>query len=71
MTKFTRDTAFNVTFHQYIIPMRLIIIIPTVNITVNAENNDCPVSIYVTTNTTTRDIAKDSMVSIQIVRYCS
>lgn len=71
MTKFTRETAFKLMFHQYIRPAKSIIIIKTVKRTITAENNDNPVRNNVTTKITTRDKPIDCKVSSQMVRYCS
>lgn len=71
MTKFTRETAFKLMFHQYIRPAKLIIIIKTVRTTITAENNDNPVRNSVTTKITARDKPSDDKASCQMVRYCS
>ena len=71
ITKFTRETAFKLMFHQYIRPAILIIIINTVRTTITAENNDIPVKNSVTTKITARDKPIDDKVSRQIVKYCS
>lgn len=71
MTKFTRETAFKLMFHQYIRPAKSIIIIKTVRRTINAENNDNPVRNSVTTKITARDKLIDDKVSCQMVKYCS
>lgn len=71
MTKFTRETAFKLMFHQYIRPAKSTIIIRTVRTTIPAENNDNPVRNSVTTKITARDKLIDDKVSCQIVKYCS
>lgn len=71
MTKFTRETAFKLMFHQYIRPPRLTIVINTVRRTITAENNDIPVRKSVTVKTTARDNPIDASVSDQMVKYCS
>lgn len=71
ITKFTRDTAFKVMFHQYINPPILTIVINTVRKTITAEKNDNPVRKNVTTKITTRDRPIDNSVSDHIVKYCS
>lgn len=71
MTKFTRETAFKLTFHQYIRPTKLITTMKTVRKTIIAENNDNPVRNSVTTKITARDKLIDDKVSFQMVKYCS
>jgi hypothetical protein len=71
ITKFTRETAFKLIFHQYMRPPRLIIIISTLRITIPAENNENPVKNSVTTKITARERLIDDKVSCQMVKYCS
>lgn len=71
MTKFTRETAFKLMFHQYIKPAKSIIIIRTEKTITIAEKNDNPVRNSVTTKITARDKLIDDKVSCQMVRYCS
>lgn len=71
MTRFTRETAFKLIFHQYIKPPKLTIVINTVTRTITAEKNDNPVRKNVTTKITTRDKPIDDSVSHQMVKYCS
>lgn len=71
ITKFTRDTAFKLMFHQYISPPKLTTVINTVRKTITAEKIDNPVRESVTTKITTRDKPIDNSVSHHIVKYCS
>lgn len=70
-TKFTRETAFKLMFHQYIKPPKFIIVNNTVRRTIAAENNENPVRRNVTTKITARDKPIDISVSCQMVKYCS